>query len=180
MPQICDFTPRNIPPSESEDSRPFLAIVRAGGPGVTVIMPLHGKIDGEAGRIVPAVRARYGVKVPVMTGDRALQGLSTSHTIALGCLSDNPFIEALYLRWNTLVDRWYPGRLSDRERKTSDPDPDTHPPAKRHCNAWRSRSRRYPPDLGRLAARRHSVPSIDRDRDCDERSESDHLSAGPR
>ncbi len=106
---MCDFTARNIPPSESEDSRPFLAIVRAGGPGVTVIMPLHGKIDGEAGRIVPAVRARYGVKVPVMTGDRALQGLSTSHTIALGCLSDNPFIEALYLRWNTLVDRWYPG-----------------------------------------------------------------------
>lgn len=106
---MCDFTARNILPSESEDSHPFLEIVRAGGPGVTVIMPPDGKGDGEAGRIVPAVRARYGVKVPVMTGDRALQGLSTSHAIALGCLSDNPFIEALYLRWNTLVDRWYPG-----------------------------------------------------------------------
>ena len=102
---MCDFTARNILPSESEDSHPFLEIVRAGGPGVTVIRPPDGKGDGEAGRIVPAVRARYGVKVPVMTGDRALQGLSTSHAIALGCLSDNPFIEALYLRWNTLVDR---------------------------------------------------------------------------
>ncbi len=91
------------------DLRLVLEIVRAGKPAATVIAPADGSLDGEAKRIVQAVRACYKVELPVTTGDRALRELPTRHAIALGCLADNLFIEALYLRWNTLVDRWYPG-----------------------------------------------------------------------
>ena len=91
------------------NSAPVLEIAREGLPGATVIVPADGSLDHEARRIVQMVRARYKVELAVMAGDRALQKLPTRHAIALGCLADNPFIEALYTRWNTLVDRWYPG-----------------------------------------------------------------------
>jgi hypothetical protein len=66
-------------------------------------------MDREARRIVQAVRDRYGVELPVVAGNRGLEKLTTQHVVTLGCLADNPFVEALYFHWNTLVDRWYPG-----------------------------------------------------------------------
>jgi len=75
----------------------------------SVITPPDGSLDREARRIVEAVRDQFGVELPVVTGDRALKEIPTQHAITLGCLADNPFVEALYFRWNTLVDRWYPG-----------------------------------------------------------------------
>lgn len=92
-----------------DESRPFLEIIGAGEPAATLIVPADGSLDGEARRIVQTVRERGKVELPVVTGDRALRGLPTRHAIALGCLADNPFVEALYFRWKTLVDRWYPG-----------------------------------------------------------------------
>lgn len=86
-----------------------LELVQAGEASATVITPPDGSLDVEARQIVQAVRARYTVELAVVAGDRALHELPTQHAIALGCLADNPFVEALYYRWNTLVDRWYPG-----------------------------------------------------------------------
>jgi len=90
-------------------SVPALDIVQAGQPAATVIVPPDGSLDGDAKRIVQAVRECHTVELAVIAGDRALQEPPNRHAIVLGCLADNPFIEALYFRWNTLVDRWYPG-----------------------------------------------------------------------
>ena len=75
----------------------------------TVVVPSAGSLDDQARRIVQAVRARHGVELAVVSGERALAGLATRHAIALGCLADNTFVASLYGNWQTLVDRWYPG-----------------------------------------------------------------------
>lgn len=87
----------------------FLNLVKAGTSNATLITPPNGSLDHEAKKIAQAVRARYNVALAIIPGDQVLQQLPTQHAIALGCLADNPFIESLYYRWNTLVDRWYPG-----------------------------------------------------------------------
>lgn len=102
----------NAPPAastKSEGLHPVLEIVQSGEAGATVTVPPDGSLDSEARRIVQAVRTRYNVELAVVSGDRALRELPTQHAIALGCLADNPFVQALYYHWNTLVDRWYPG-----------------------------------------------------------------------
>lgn len=86
-----------------------LNLVQAGEINATLITPPNGSYDQEAKRIAQTVYARYKAKLPTLPGDQALKNLPTQHAIALGCLSDNPFIESLYYRFNTLVDRWYPG-----------------------------------------------------------------------
>jgi hypothetical protein len=88
----------------SVTGEPVFEILRA-----VVATPPDGSLDDEASRVVEAVRGRYDVELEVISGDQALLASPAVHTIALGCLADNPFVEALYLRWNTLVDRWYPG-----------------------------------------------------------------------
>ncbi len=90
-------------------SRPILELVQKGKAGATVVVPTDGSLDNEAKRIVETIHHRYKVKLAIITGDLALRKLPTQHAIALGCLANNSYIEALYYRWNTLVDRWYPG-----------------------------------------------------------------------
>lgn len=87
-----------------------MEFVHAGGAAATLVTPPNGSLDGVAQRIVQVVADYYDVELAVVAGVGAAQQLSTPHVIALGCLADNPFIEALYFRWQTLVDRWYPGR----------------------------------------------------------------------
>jgi len=89
--------------------RSVFEIVTEGEPGAVVVVPPDGALDEAAARIVQAVYDRYGVTLDVVGVDRASRELPTPHAIALGCLADNPYIESLYARWNTLVDRWYPG-----------------------------------------------------------------------
>ena len=72
-----------------------LELVQEGVACASVITPPDGSLDREARRIVEAVRDQFGVELPVVTGDRALKEIPT-HAIALGCLADNPFVEALY------------------------------------------------------------------------------------
>jgi hypothetical protein len=89
--------------------RSVFEIVIEGEPGAVVVVPPDGSLDEAAARIVQGVYDRYGVALDVIGGDRASGELPAPHVIALGCLADNPYIESLYVRWNTLVDRWYPG-----------------------------------------------------------------------
>jgi hypothetical protein len=72
----------------------------------SLVLPVDGSGDMCAERIAQTVRERCDVDLPIVSGDRAIK---THHAIALGCLADNPLIEQFYLRWQTLVDRWYPG-----------------------------------------------------------------------
>ena len=72
----------------------------------TIATPIDGSADSCAEEIARAVQEHCGVRLPIVRGD---QPIKTQHALALGCLANNPFIEALYLRWQTLVDRWYPG-----------------------------------------------------------------------
>ena len=72
----------------------------------TIVTPVDGSANQCAEQIAHVVRKRCGVELPMVSGDRQVE---TQHAIVLGCLANNPFIEQLYLRWQTLVDRWYPG-----------------------------------------------------------------------
>ena len=72
----------------------------------SIATPIDGSADSCAEEIARAVQEHCGVQLPIVRGD---QPIKTQHVLALGCLANNPFIEALYLRWQTLVDRWYPG-----------------------------------------------------------------------
>ena len=78
-------------------------------PDLTVVVPPDGSLAEVAERLVQEVRRAHGIELSIQPGDHATGQLHTRHAIALGCLADNPFIEALYRRWNCLVDRWYPG-----------------------------------------------------------------------
>ncbi len=72
----------------------------------SIATPIDGSADHCAVQIARAVQERCGVQLPIVRGD---QPIKTQHALALGCLANNPFIKELYLRWQTLVDRWYPG-----------------------------------------------------------------------
>ncbi len=78
-----------------------MEFVHAGGAAATLVTPPNGSLDGVAQRIVQVVADYYDVELAVVAGVGAAQQLSTPHVIALGCLADNPFIEALYFRWQT-------------------------------------------------------------------------------
>lgn len=90
-------------------ARPTLKFAQDGIPAITIIVPADGSLDRAAQHITQAVKERHGVELEIMVAGRPLADLPTPHAIALGCLANNPFIEALYFRWNTLVDRWHPG-----------------------------------------------------------------------
>ncbi len=89
--------------------RSVLDLLQGGKAAATIIVPSDGSLDQAAQRLVQAVQAQLGVELAVIPATRPLTHIDTPHAIALGCLADNPFIEALYFRWHTLVDRWYPG-----------------------------------------------------------------------
>ena len=72
----------------------------------TIVTPVDGSANQCAEQIAHAVRKRCGVELSMVSGERQVE---TQHVIVLGCLANNPFIEQLYLRGQTLVDRWYPG-----------------------------------------------------------------------
>lgn len=76
-----------------------------------IVAPPNGAGDGAAARLQEAVRQRWGVEVPVVSGDGVMTSdlLSKANAVALGCMADNPFIERLYFEQYTLLDRWYPG-----------------------------------------------------------------------
>ncbi|MFT5376647.1 MAG: hypothetical protein ACI906_003485 [Candidatus Latescibacterota bacterium] len=72
----------------------------------SIVTPVDGSANSCAEQIAHTLQAQYDLSLPVVCGN---QPIKTRHAIALGCLANNPFIEQLYLRWQTLVDRWYPG-----------------------------------------------------------------------
>ncbi len=73
----------------------------------TLVSPSDDSANHHIEQIVQAVRQHRGIDLPVVSGKA--DAVKTAHAIALGCLADNAFIEEFYLRWQTLVDRWYPG-----------------------------------------------------------------------
>jgi hypothetical protein len=97
------------PPTPSDYFFPVLEIGHPDQPLVTVVPGTNDSGHEEADRIIHAIQNRYGVRPPVLPGDQTLKKCITPHAIVIGCLADNPVIEALYFRWYTLVDRWYPG-----------------------------------------------------------------------
>lgn len=78
----------------------------------TIAVPASGEHDDVAFAIAKAVQSKGGV-VPLVTNEseadleRILVG---SHAVVPGNLATSPFVRALYLKWMTLVDRWYPGK----------------------------------------------------------------------
>ena len=72
----------------------------------SIVTPIDGSANSCATQIAHALQTQYDLALPIVRGG---QPIKTQHAIALGCLANNPFIEQLYLRWQTLVDRWYPG-----------------------------------------------------------------------
>jgi outer membrane protein assembly factor BamB len=50
-----------------------------------------------------------GVKLPIVSDKLPADLLPQANVIAIGNLSNNPFIERLYFQWFAFTDRWYPG-----------------------------------------------------------------------
>ena len=89
----------------------------------TIAAPASGEHDDVAFAIAKAVQSRGGVVPPVVTEAEAdLEGvLAGSHAIVPGNLATSPFVRTLYLKWMTLVDRWYPGKGGRVLRTVHDP-----------------------------------------------------------
>jgi len=69
---------------------------------VIVASPQH---ETAAALLATAVAERFGLVLPWVEECPEPGGA----VLALGCLADNAVIRAAYLRYRTLVDRWYPG-----------------------------------------------------------------------
>ena len=74
-----------------------------------LVIPPDGSRNEAAKVIRDAARETHGIDLPVASAAHTAEPQEDRHILALGCMADNPFIERLYLRWRTLVDRWYPG-----------------------------------------------------------------------
>ena len=78
-------------------------------PNAVLSVPPDGSADAPACIVQEAMRCAFGLDAPVVRGAALPAAPAAANVIAFGCLADNPFIERLYLRFRTLVDRWYPG-----------------------------------------------------------------------
>jgi hypothetical protein len=78
-----------------------------------IVVPVgDGRLAALAARLTTRFREATGAELPVRPADEPGQYLATppaTHLIALGNMSDNGLLRALYYRFYTLVDRWYPG-----------------------------------------------------------------------
>lgn len=85
------------------------AVVLHGASNVVLSVPDDGSCDRAASLLRQGLAEKFAVDVALTTGVHSFADSDGPNVIALGCLADNPCIEALYLRFRTLVDRWYPG-----------------------------------------------------------------------
>jgi hypothetical protein len=86
-----------------------LALVKDGEANAIVVTPADGSLDSHARQIVACIRTRWGVTLDIVSDTAATQRAQKGHVLALGCLANNRLIASVYHRFNTLVDRWYPG-----------------------------------------------------------------------
>ena len=79
--------------------------------------------ETAAALLATAVAERFGVILP-----RVEEGPEPNRAVlALGCLVDNAVIRTAYLRYRTLVDRWYPGEDGSVLQSIHCPDPEGAP-----------------------------------------------------
>ncbi|MBT7595686.1 MAG: PQQ-binding-like beta-propeller repeat protein [Gemmatimonadetes bacterium] len=96
-----------------------LELMTDGAASAIIVTPVDGSLDSHARQIVACIRTRLGVTLDIVSDSvaldtmaintAALQPSQTRHVLALGCLANNRLIASVYQRFNTLVDRWYPG-----------------------------------------------------------------------
>lgn len=84
-------------------------LLSASGPVAVIQIPPTGRHRGAAEAIAASVQAQFGTPLPVVEADRRCELPERAGILALGNLADNPVIREQYLRFRTLVDRWYPG-----------------------------------------------------------------------
>lgn len=70
--------------------------------------PPDGSADEAARFLAETLRVDFGIQAPILKGEKSPQ-IKHGTIITLGCMADNPLIRSLYLRFRTIVDRWYPG-----------------------------------------------------------------------
>ncbi|MBT3376286.1 MAG: PQQ-binding-like beta-propeller repeat protein [Lentisphaerae bacterium] len=84
-------------------------LTRDGVSNVVLSVPENGSCNEATELLREGLIARFGKDVPVVTGIPSFTDAPGRNVIALGCLANNTCIAALYLKFRTLVDRWYPG-----------------------------------------------------------------------
>jgi hypothetical protein len=101
-----------IPPvyTELKDLNLDTELVRSGRANVTIVVPAGLIYAGSAKRLQAAIKARTGVRVPIVE-ESSVAGTEpiSGHLIVLGNRSGSHTIEALYNQYYTLLDLRYPG-----------------------------------------------------------------------
>jgi len=85
-------------------------LVREGQAEAQIVAPEDDACLEAARSIQARVREVSGVDLAIRREAEAGEGPQAWHTVAVGNLSNNAVIRALYRRWYTLVDRSHPGR----------------------------------------------------------------------
>ncbi len=101
-----------IPPmyTELKDLNLDTELVRGGRSNVTIVVPEGLIYAGAAKRLQAAIKARTGVRVPIVEESSVAGSAPVSgHVIVLGNRSSSHTIEALYNQYYTLLDLRYPG-----------------------------------------------------------------------
>ncbi|OGG46752.1 MAG: hypothetical protein A3F84_18200 [Candidatus Handelsmanbacteria bacterium RIFCSPLOWO2_12_FULL_64_10] len=93
-----------------KDMRLITALVREGQAEAQIVTPEDDAYLEAARSIQARVREVSGVELAIKRDAEAGEGPQAWHTVAVGNLSNNAVIRALYRRWYTLVDRTHPGR----------------------------------------------------------------------
>ena len=90
-------------------------------PQATIVVPEHEDYRALASEINARIRQCGGAGLPVAVNKRPSDLLPNGHVIALGNLTNNPFIEKLYFQWFCFTDRWYPGEGGYEVRSIHNP-----------------------------------------------------------
>lgn len=96
-------------------------IVSENRAGAIIISPTKKIYVDQAKLIQTEVKKLTGVTLPIYTDNLPKDVLRRSNVIALGNMSNNPFIERLYRQWYCLLDLKYPGEGGYVVRSLHDP-----------------------------------------------------------
>ena len=85
-------------------------VVRDGQPQAVLAIGANREHRQLAETIQQKVEQCSGARMPIRTDLAPKEALRQTHVIAIGNMATNPFIEALYRRYYTYLDRYYPGK----------------------------------------------------------------------
>ena len=85
-------------------------LAESGRARAVIAVGTAGKDRALAVRIQQKIRECTAAVLPIRSDLTPSAALKTTHVIALGNMATNPFIEALYRRYCTFLDLYYPGR----------------------------------------------------------------------